>query len=60
MFANHTQGTVLGATFSAMNPDRVSRVILDGVVDTDDYYNGSHGGPRIIKFLLTGSRHVVD
>ena len=28
-------GTLLGATFAAMFPDRVGRVILDGVVDAD-------------------------
>lgn len=33
-------GTVLGATFAAMYPDRVGRMILDGVVDSDDYYSG--------------------
>lgn len=31
-------GTILGATFSAMHPERVERVILDGVVDVADYY----------------------
>ena len=30
-------GTLLGATFAAMFPDRVGRVILDGVVDADYY-----------------------
>lgn len=30
-------GTLLGATFAAMFPDRVGRVILDGVVDADQY-----------------------
>ncbi|KAJ5050550.1 uncharacterized protein L3040_002427 [Drepanopeziza brunnea f. sp. 'multigermtubi'] len=30
-------GTLLGATFAAMFPDRVGRVILDGVVDADHY-----------------------
>lgn len=30
-------GTLLGATFAAMFPDRVGRVILDGVVDADSY-----------------------
>jgi len=33
-------GTLLGATFASMYPERVSRVVLDGVVSTDDYYNG--------------------
>lgn len=30
-------GTLLGATFAAMFPDRVGRMILDGVVDADFY-----------------------
>ncbi|KAG9637629.1 hypothetical protein KCU64_g14125, partial [Aureobasidium melanogenum] len=33
-------GTVLGATLADMYPDRVKRVILDGVVDSFDYYEG--------------------
>ncbi|KAF8185203.1 hypothetical protein BJ912DRAFT_927579 [Pholiota molesta] len=31
-------GTVLGATFAAMFPDKVERIILDGVVDAENYY----------------------
>jgi pimeloyl-ACP methyl ester carboxylesterase len=31
-------GTVLGQTFAAMHPGRVNRLILDGVVDAEDYY----------------------
>ncbi|KAH8705956.1 TAP-like protein-domain-containing protein, partial [Talaromyces proteolyticus] len=33
-------GTLLGATFAAMHPDRVGRMILDGVVDPADHYSG--------------------
>jgi pimeloyl-ACP methyl ester carboxylesterase len=33
-------GTVLGATLADMYPERVKRVILDGVVDSFDYYEG--------------------
>lgn len=33
-------GTVLGATLADMYPERVQRVILDGVVDSFDYYQG--------------------
>jgi pimeloyl-ACP methyl ester carboxylesterase len=33
-------GTILGMTFSAMHPDRVGRVIVDGVMEASDYYNG--------------------
>lgn len=32
-------GTILGATFAALQPHRVERVILDGVVDAEDYYS---------------------
>lgn len=30
-------GTMLGNTFASMFPERIGRVILDGVVDADDY-----------------------
>ncbi|KAA8911418.1 Alpha/Beta hydrolase protein [Sphaerosporella brunnea] len=33
-------GTALGQTFATMYPDRVERLVLDGVVDMDDYYIG--------------------
>jgi hypothetical protein len=32
-------GTVLGATFAHIFPDEVGRMILDGVVDAEDYYD---------------------
>ncbi|KAK0455738.1 Alpha/Beta hydrolase protein [Desarmillaria tabescens] len=31
-------GTILGATFAAMFPDKIERMVLDGVVDTENYY----------------------
>ncbi|KAK0487949.1 TAP-like protein-domain-containing protein [Armillaria novae-zelandiae] len=31
-------GTLLGSTFAAMFPDKVERMVLDGVVDADAYY----------------------
>jgi pimeloyl-ACP methyl ester carboxylesterase len=34
-------GTVIGATLADMYPDRVQRMILDGVVDSFDYYQGT-------------------
>jgi len=33
-------GSVLGQTFASMFPSRVERVVVDGVVDVDDYYAG--------------------
>ncbi|CAI6088319.1 unnamed protein product [Clonostachys chloroleuca] len=34
-------GTVIGATFAAMFPDRVGRMILDGVLDAEQYYDNN-------------------
>ncbi|KAH8679363.1 hypothetical protein BGZ61DRAFT_457094 [Ilyonectria robusta] len=32
-------GTVVGTTFASMFPDRVGRMILDGIVNAEQYYN---------------------
>ncbi|TEB32535.1 hypothetical protein FA13DRAFT_1687269 [Coprinellus micaceus] len=31
-------GSILGATFAALYPDKVERMVLDGVADAEDYY----------------------
>ncbi|KAF8959383.1 TAP-like protein-domain-containing protein [Flammula alnicola] len=31
-------GSVLGATFAAMFPDKIERFVIDGVVDSENYY----------------------
>ncbi|KAJ4348554.1 uncharacterized protein N0V89_009931 [Didymosphaeria variabile] len=36
-------GTVLGSTYAALFPDRIGRLILDGVVDVETYYKGAWG-----------------
>jgi pimeloyl-ACP methyl ester carboxylesterase len=35
-------GTILGGTFAAMYPDRVGRLVSDGNVDYEEWYNGLH------------------
>lgn len=46
LYWGRSYGTVLGATFAAMHPDRVERVVLDGVVDLDIYYLTA--GPSVL------------
>ncbi|OKL57393.1 hypothetical protein UA08_07409 [Talaromyces atroroseus] len=41
LYWGRSYGTVLGATFAAAYPDRISRAVLDGVVDLDSYYDGA-------------------
>ncbi|TKX22653.1 hypothetical protein C1H76_5107 [Elsinoe australis] len=40
-FWGQSYGTLLGATLAAMYPDRIERMILDGVVDPIEYTYGS-------------------
>jgi pimeloyl-ACP methyl ester carboxylesterase len=35
-------GTVLGMTFAAMFPDKVDRMIIDGVLNPHEYYAGRY------------------
>lgn len=32
-------GTALGATLAGMFPDRINRMVLDGVLNPHEYYN---------------------
>ena len=41
LFWGFSYGTVIGAHFAAMQPHRVQRMVLDGVVDTPDYMAGT-------------------
>ncbi|KAL1616078.1 hypothetical protein SLS56_011559 [Neofusicoccum ribis] len=39
-YIGYSYGSVLGATVASMFPDRMDRVILDGVVNLHEYYRG--------------------
>lgn len=41
MFRGFPGGTIIGATFASMFPHRVGRMVLDGVVNADDYISNS-------------------
>ena len=45
LFWGRSYGTVLGTTLATMFPDRISRMVLDGVVDVDRYYSGKGISP---------------
>ena len=34
-------GTILGAVFATMYPDKIERMVLDGVADTEEYFRGN-------------------
>ena len=40
MYWGQSYGTALGQTFATLYPSRISRMILDGVLDAEDYYAG--------------------
>ena len=55
LYLGFSYGTILGSTFSIMYPDKVGRVLLDGVCDTDDYYSGTWLSNLIDTDLIIGS-----
>ncbi|KAJ7770360.1 hypothetical protein B0H14DRAFT_2402404 [Mycena olivaceomarginata] len=43
-----TYGSVLGATFASMFPDNVGRLVIDGVVDSENYFASSEWSNNLI------------
>lgn len=39
MTTGGSYGTALGATLAAMFPDRIGHILLDGVIDAQEYYH---------------------
>ncbi|KAF9562407.1 hypothetical protein CPC08DRAFT_663222 [Agrocybe pediades] len=46
-FWGFSYGSILGATFAAMFPNKVERLIFDGIVDPDNYYKGIWGNDLV-------------
>ncbi|KAH6642039.1 hypothetical protein C7974DRAFT_302450 [Boeremia exigua] len=40
-FFGVSYGSILGTTFAQLFPDRVGRMIIDGIMDPSDYYDGA-------------------
>ncbi|KAJ5730859.1 uncharacterized protein N7483_005367 [Penicillium malachiteum] len=41
LYWGFSYGTVIGATFAALQPNKIHRLIVDGVVDSYDFYAGN-------------------
>jgi pimeloyl-ACP methyl ester carboxylesterase len=53
-YIGYSYGTALGNYFASMFPGRVGRLMLDGVVNADDYSGGPVGDGVNIIFFLEG------
>jgi pimeloyl-ACP methyl ester carboxylesterase len=49
-YLGFSYGTFLGCTFASMFPERVGRLILDGVVDADGYVSANVSGHFVSSF----------
>jgi pimeloyl-ACP methyl ester carboxylesterase len=54
-YIGFSYGTILGNYFASLFPERIGRIILDGVCNTDDYANGavSHISQLVSQSKLT-------
>ncbi|KAH8809618.1 TAP-like protein-domain-containing protein [Flagelloscypha sp. PMI_526] len=40
-YMGYSYGTILGSTFASLFPDKIERMIIDGVMDADTYYDAT-------------------
>lgn len=52
-------GTLLGATLAAMFPDKVDKVLLDGVVNAHEYYQNKSVSDTVLRWISTDSLRLV-
>ncbi|KIW01205.1 uncharacterized protein PV09_07253 [Verruconis gallopava] len=55
LFMGFSYGTLLGSTFATLFPEKVNRLVLDGVCDADDYYSGTWLSNLLDTDLIIGS-----
>lgn len=60
----YSYGTILGNYFASMFPGRVRRMMLEAVVDVQDYYSGvcthDHRKPELLTFSQAWANSLVD
>ncbi|KAK5451879.1 hypothetical protein LTS15_007602 [Exophiala xenobiotica] len=53
-------GSVLGSTFAALYPESVGRMVLDGVLDGQDYFNGAcKSSPKNCSFWGPSPQNIT-
>jgi pimeloyl-ACP methyl ester carboxylesterase len=57
-YLGFSYGTLLGSAFASMFPGRVGRMVLDGVVDGDDYRSGVSVDCVLACAVMNANRHA--